>query len=139
MCYFLKLPKSLLRFSFFNKTPLHRQLKSYRQCLFSTYMAIQKVYLIYVLSIGSFFLHPFFWRRGGGNVISINLGYKREPPPKIISNEEGCHHILQELSVKFTNTPPPSLLPPLLGRLSKGVSKQHMAVDLPKFSGKLTN
>ena len=62
----------------------------------------------------------------------------RGNPPKIISNEEGCHHILQELSVKFTNTLP-SLLPPLLGRLSKGVSKQHMAVDLPKFSGKLTN
>ena len=72
VCYFLKLPKSLLRFSFFNKTPLHRQLKLYRQCLFSTYMAIQKVYLIYVLSIGSFFLHPFFWRRGGGEECHLN-------------------------------------------------------------------
>ena len=76
-------------------------------------MAVQKVYLIYVLSIGSFFLHPFFWRRGGGGGAACHLnesGIQEGTPPKIISNEEGCHHILQELSVKFTNTPPPPAL-----------------------------
>lgn len=34
----------------------------------------------------------------------------RGNPPKIVSNEEGGHHMLQEPSVKFTSTP--ASLPP---------------------------
>ena len=49
----------------------------------------------------SFFFFVFLG--GGGGVekaISINLGYKGGQP-QIISNEQGGHHIQQELHIKF--------------------------------------
>ena len=51
------------------------------------------------------------------------------PPPKKKSSEEGGHLILQELPVKFHQ-----LLPPLQGRLSKGISKQHTSTSQGLFT-----
>ena len=51
------------------------------------------------------------------------------PTPQKNSNEEGGHHILQELPVKFHQ-----LLPSLQGRLSKGISKQHTSTSQGLFT-----
>ena len=62
--------------------------------------------LIFSSTFLSFSVFSFFLEGGkGGGVISIILGYKGGPPENFF-DEEGGHHILQELSFK-------SHLPPL--------------------------
>ena len=63
--------------------------------------------LVFSSTFLSFSVFSFFLE--GGGVISIILGYKGGPPENFL-DEEGGHHILQELSFKSHLPPRPPLL-----------------------------
>ena len=65
-------------------------------------------YFFFIVSPSLILSFFFLFSLGGGGVekaISINLGYKGGQP-QIISNEQGDHHILQGLPIKFNHPYP---------------------------------
>ena len=108
VCYFLKLPKFLspsrFFFFFFYNISLYQTMSVLYLWPFKT-CSSHFFFIVSPSLILSFF---FLFSLGGGGVekaISINLGYKRGQP-QIISNEQGDHHILQGLPVKFNHPYP---------------------------------
>ena len=95
-----KVSLTFLFFCFFNVT-LYQTMSVL--CSWPFKMCSSHIFFILSPSPRLSFFFFLFLGLGGGVVekaISINLGYKGGQP-QIISNEQGGHHIQQELHVKF--------------------------------------